>query len=120
MSCSQKLNSAHKGLGRLQQIGLLYTIITQNIDDLHQQGGVTRVIEYHSNYKTLFCLWCNPQYRLLQPVLREFYELQHLYGNKIMVFPFESFLEHFLSAKPGKTNQPGTNQKYGARFGNRC
>ena len=32
----------------------------------------------------------------------------------------ESFLEHFLSAKPGKTNQPGTNQKYGARFGNRC
>lgn len=57
-------NLAHKELGRLQQMGLLHTIITQNIDNLHQQGGATRVIEYHGNYKTLSCLWCNRQYRL--------------------------------------------------------
>jgi NAD-dependent deacetylase len=57
-----KPNPAHKGLARLQEMGLLHTIITQNIDDLHQQGGASRVIEYHGNAKTLSCLWCNRQY----------------------------------------------------------
>ncbi len=57
-------NAAHKGLGRLQQMGLLHTIITQNVDNLHQEGGATRVIEYHGNCKTLSCLRCNRHYRL--------------------------------------------------------
>jgi NAD-dependent deacetylase len=55
-------NPAHTGLGRLQQMGLLHTIITQNIDNLHQEGGATRVIEYHGNSKTLSCLGCNERY----------------------------------------------------------
>ena len=55
-------NPAHTGLGRLQQMGLLHTIITQNIDNLHQEGGATRVIEYHGNSKTLSCLWCDDRY----------------------------------------------------------
>lgn len=57
-------NPAHKGLGRLQQMGLLHTIITQNVDNLHQEGGATRVIEYHGNCKTLTCLSCNSRYGL--------------------------------------------------------
>jgi len=57
-----KPNPAHKGLGQLQEMGLLHTIITQNIDNLHQEGGASRVIEYHGNAKTLSCLWCNRQY----------------------------------------------------------
>ncbi len=59
-----KPNPAHKGLGRLEQMGLLHTVITQNIDNLHQEGGSTRVIEYHGNSKTLSCLWCKRQYGL--------------------------------------------------------
>jgi NAD-dependent deacetylase len=59
---SARPNPAHMGLGRLQQMGLLHTIITQNIDNLHQEGGATRVIEYHGNAKTLSCLWCNARY----------------------------------------------------------
>lgn len=55
-------NPAHEGLGRLQQMGLLHTIITQNIDNLHQEGGATRVIEYHGNTRTLSCLWCQLRY----------------------------------------------------------
>lgn len=51
-------NAAHQGLGRLQEMGLLHTIITQNVDNLHQEGGATRVIEYHGNSRTLSCLWC--------------------------------------------------------------
>ena len=59
---SARPNPAHTGLGRLQKTGLLHTIITQNIDNLHQEGGATRVIEYHGNSKTLSCLWCNARY----------------------------------------------------------
>jgi NAD-dependent deacetylase len=55
-------NPAHEGLGRLQQMGLLHAIITQNIDNLHQEGGATRVIEYHGNSRTLSCLWCQRRY----------------------------------------------------------
>ena len=55
-------NPAHIGLGRLQEMGLLHTIITQNVDYLHQEGGATRVIEYHGNAKTLSCLWCHQRY----------------------------------------------------------
>jgi NAD-dependent deacetylase len=55
-------NPAHIGLGTLQQMGLLHTIITQNIDSLHQKGGATRVIEYHGQSRTLSCLWCNGQF----------------------------------------------------------
>ncbi|UCG14112.1 MAG: NAD-dependent deacylase [Deltaproteobacteria bacterium] len=55
-------NPAHKGLGLLQQLGLLHTIITQNVDNLHQEGGATRVIEYHGNSRSLSCLGCDQHY----------------------------------------------------------
>ncbi len=56
-------NPAHKGLTRLQRMGMLHTIITQNIDNLHQAAGTTRVIEYHGNARTLICLSCDKRYR---------------------------------------------------------
>ena len=56
-------NPAHTGLGRLQKLGLLHTIITQNVDCLHQEGGATSVIEYHGNAKNLSCLWCKQRYK---------------------------------------------------------
>ena len=61
---SARPNPAHTGLGRLQELGFLHTIITQNVDYLHQEGGATKVIEYHGNAKTLSCLWCNRRYDL--------------------------------------------------------
>jgi NAD-dependent deacetylase len=55
-------NPAHLGLAQLQQLGLLHTIITQNIDSLHQKAGATRVIEYHGSSRTLSCLTCGARY----------------------------------------------------------
>jgi NAD-dependent deacetylase len=55
-------NAAHKGLARLEELGLLEGIITQNIDNLHQAAGSKRVIEYHGNCRTLSCLSCGRQY----------------------------------------------------------
>ncbi len=55
-------NRAHEGLGELEKMGFLHFIITQNIDNLHQEGGSKNVIEYHGNSSTLSCLWCGRKY----------------------------------------------------------
>lgn len=57
-----KPNKAHIGLGELESLGYLHYIITQNIDNLHQEGGAKKVIEYHGNSSTLSCLWCGKRY----------------------------------------------------------
>lgn len=51
-------NDAHKGLARLEELGILKTIITQNIDGLHQMAGNTDVIEFHGTYKWHRCMDC--------------------------------------------------------------
>ena len=58
-----KPNKAHLGLGELEALGFLHTVITQNVDNLHQAGGSRNVIEYHGNSSTLTCLWCGGKYR---------------------------------------------------------
>lgn len=51
-------NDAHKGLARLEELRILKTIITQNVDGLHQMAGNTDVIEFHGNFAQLRCLDC--------------------------------------------------------------
>jgi NAD-dependent deacetylase len=55
-------NDAHIGLAKLESMGLLNAVITQNIDNLHQEAGSKEVIEYHGNSSTLTCLWCKKTY----------------------------------------------------------
>jgi len=57
-----KPNEAHIGLSELERMGLLQTVITQNIDNLHQEAGSRDVIEYHGNSRSLTCLRCNRKY----------------------------------------------------------
>jgi NAD-dependent deacetylase len=54
-----KPNPAHIGLAELERMGLLSTIITQNVDGLHQAAGNTNVIEFHGSHRTLSCLKCS-------------------------------------------------------------
>lgn len=54
-----KPNKAHKGLARLEELGLLKTIITQNVDGLHQVAGSGDVIEFHGTFATQRCLDCD-------------------------------------------------------------
>ena len=58
-----KPNDAHIGMGELETMGYLHGVITQNIDNLHQEGGSRNVIEYHGNSSTLSCLWCGCRYK---------------------------------------------------------
>lgn len=51
-------NDAHIGFAELEQRGILKTIITQNIDGLHQVAGNTDVIEFHGNFAWQRCMDC--------------------------------------------------------------
>jgi len=51
-------NPAHLALARLEQLGVLAGVITQNVDNLHQRAGSREVIEFHGNGKRLVCLRC--------------------------------------------------------------
>ncbi len=66
-----KPNDAHKGLAKLEKLGILKTIITQNIDGLHQRAGNTDVIEFHGNFAWHRCLDCNKRCETLKIDLKE-------------------------------------------------
>lgn len=53
-------NAGHLALVRLQDAGLLSTVITQNIDGLHQKSGIDpeRVIELHGTAHRVRCIDC--------------------------------------------------------------
>ena len=52
-------NAAHKGLQQLEDFGVLQTVITQNVDGLHQQAGNSDVIEFHGTHAFLRCSACS-------------------------------------------------------------
>ncbi|NLC07241.1 MAG: NAD-dependent deacylase [Syntrophomonadaceae bacterium] len=61
---SIKPNSGHKVLGWLEQKKLLASVITQNIDGLHQKAGSQRVLEVHGHLRTGHCMRCQKKYKM--------------------------------------------------------
>ena len=59
-------NDCHKGLAKLEELGILKTIITQNVDGLHQMAGSSDVIEFHGNMAWLRCMECHKRYATSQ------------------------------------------------------
>ena len=57
-----KPNDAHKGLAKLEEMGKLKTVITQNIDGLHQAAGSTDVVEFHGTFAWQRCMACHRKY----------------------------------------------------------
>ncbi|MFC7071828.1 NAD-dependent protein deacylase [Halovenus rubra] len=56
-------NAAHEALGTLEQAGVLDTVVTQNIDGLHQAAGSETVVELHGNADRVICDGCGQQQR---------------------------------------------------------
>lgn len=54
-------NAGHKALVDLEQAGFLDTLVTQNVDGLHQAAGSdpARVIEIHGTLQEVECLGCH-------------------------------------------------------------
>lgn len=59
-----KPNKAHMALARLEAQGKLKSIITQNIDGLHQKAGSKTVYELHGTVNSNTCERCNAKYNL--------------------------------------------------------
>ncbi|MDH3705208.1 MAG: Sir2 family NAD-dependent protein deacetylase [Acidimicrobiia bacterium] len=54
-------NDGHRALVRLEERGKLHTLITQNVDELHQRAGTDpdRVVEIHGTTRKVQCLSCD-------------------------------------------------------------
>lgn len=61
-----KPNPGHLAVARLHEKGKLSSVITQNIDGLHQASGIPddKVIELHGNTTYAICLSCRKRYEL--------------------------------------------------------
>ena len=57
--CNAVPNAAHESLARLEQMGRLHAIITQNVDELHTRAGNKTVLELHGSHRELICLQCS-------------------------------------------------------------
>jgi len=65
-------NPAHFALAEFEQAGYQNTIITQNIDGLHQKAGSKQVVEMHGTLRTLSCTQCYkkfPSEEFLKPFI---------------------------------------------------
>lgn len=51
--------SAHRALAILEHAGQVDTVITQNVDRLHQRAGSERVIDLHGRLDQVRCLGCD-------------------------------------------------------------
>jgi NAD-dependent deacetylase len=57
-----KPNKAHKKLARWEREGKLLSVVTQNIDGLHQAAGSVRVHELHGSVMRNYCMRCGKFY----------------------------------------------------------
>jgi NAD-dependent deacetylase len=52
-------NGAHKFMAKMQETSRVLSVITQNIDGLHQKAGSTKVRELHGSLMTSRCMTCD-------------------------------------------------------------
>ena len=52
-------NAAHLAFAELERMGVAFSLVTQNIDNLHQMAGSKNVIEFHGTLGRLRCTACS-------------------------------------------------------------
>jgi len=55
-------NPGHKALADLEKMVSDFTLITQNVDNLHRRAGSSRILELHGNVTRNKCLACDKPY----------------------------------------------------------
>jgi len=71
IALNAKPNPAHTSLAKLEEMGKLKAVITQNIDGLHQMAGSKTVYELHGSVHRNRCRWC-----------KKFYDLNYILDEK--------------------------------------
>lgn len=64
-----KPNDCHIALAKLEQMGKLRAVVTQNIDGLHQAAGSRTVYELHGSVLRNYCIECG-----------QFYPMEYVHG----------------------------------------
>ncbi len=64
-------NKAHQVLAEMEKKNLLNAVVTQNIDNLHQEAGSSRVYEFHGNSKELVCTKCGEKYPVEESIFED-------------------------------------------------
>ncbi len=65
-------NDAHIALARMEESGIIKSVITQNIDSLHPKAGSRRVIELHGTASRAYCQHCG-----------KIYSTEHIIGTAV-------------------------------------
>jgi NAD-dependent SIR2 family protein deacetylase len=52
-------NAAHRALARLERLGFVSSLITQNVDGLHDAAGSRNVIDLHGRIDIVRCMQCD-------------------------------------------------------------
>jgi NAD-dependent deacetylase len=68
-------NPAHAALAALESAGIVRSVITQNIDNLHQEAGSRNVIELHGNAMRIRCMGCRRTLKFEKERLKEMADL---------------------------------------------
>jgi len=65
-------NPAHYAIAELYRLGKLDSVITQNVDNLHQKAGVPqdKVFELHGNMQRAVCLSCHKRFPMKEVLQR--------------------------------------------------
>ena len=66
-----KPNACHIALAKLEEMGRLKAVITQNIDGLHQKAGSREVLELHGSVLRNYCMDCHKFFSLDDILARE-------------------------------------------------
>jgi NAD-dependent deacetylase sirtuin 4 len=82
-------NDAHRALAELEARGKVHQLITQNVDDLHQEAGSRAVVQLHGRNRLVVCLDCGAelprarvQERLAEANAEWLEETNHLRGDE--------------------------------------
>ncbi len=68
ISSDVKPNPAHKAIAELEALGIVKSVITQNVDGLHQRAGSRKVIELHGNLRYAVCINCGNRISLEEAI----------------------------------------------------
>jgi len=69
-------NSGHYALVELEELGILKSVLTQNVDGLHEKAGNKNVFEYHGSFAKLRCVSCGLRFR------RDAFDIEKLLQEK--------------------------------------
>lgn len=83
-----KPNQAHRKLAELEQEGILSSVITQNVDGLHQKASSNKVLELHGSSLKNYCVKCKKRFSLEEfMALRQSALLDEMKGENYLGVP---------------------------------